>query len=143
MFLITSNEEVIAQFPVQHVVLKDADRLKRLFKQTPQQASPTTRNQQGWTIAELRPGMKQITFSGTVQQISPTNIVTARWGDEVVIANATIADATGTILFSLWNAQIDRVQEGTHIEIRDCRVARYRGALQVRLGRTGSFQILD
>ena len=95
MFLITSGEQVIAQFPVQHVILKDADRLKRMLKNAPYRPISTTPSQQGWTIADLRPGMKHVTIAGTVQQVSPKNVVITRWGYPAVVANATVADATG------------------------------------------------
>jgi hypothetical protein len=143
MFLITSGDEVIAQFPLPLVILNDADRLKRLFKDTSQQPPKLTNTPQRRTIADLRSGMKHVTVTGTVQTISSKNIVTTRWGTETVVANATITDGTGTILFSLWNAQIDQVHEGDRIKIRDGYIIRYRGALQIRLKRNGSYQILD
>jgi replication factor A1 len=142
-FLITSGDKVIAQFPMSRVILKDADRLKRLFKDAPQHSPKSTSTQQRETIANLRPGMKHVTIAGTVQHISSTTVVTTRWGTEAVVANATITDGSGTILFSLWNAQIDRVQEGDSIEIRDGYIVAYHGALQIRLKRNGSYQILN
>ena len=51
------------------------------------------------TASEIEKSDLNITIAGTVQQISPKNVVITRWGYQVVVANTTVADATGTILF--------------------------------------------
>lgn len=141
MFLITSDDQVIAQFPIPFSILKDAQSLKQLLNRTPRQTSVTKPTHDQWSIGDLRPGMKSVTITGTIQQISSKSVVTTRWGTETIVANATISDGTGTILFSLWNAQIDHVHIGDQIEIRNGYTIVYRDMLQIRTGRKGSYGI--
>jgi hypothetical protein len=142
MFLITSGDQVIAQFPIPLTILKDDQSLKHMLNQTTRQTSVTQSSQDQRIIGDLRPGMKSITITGTIQQISSKSRVFTRWGTEAVVANATVSDGTGTILFSLWNSQIDHVQVGDHIEIHNGYIIMYRNLLQIRLGRKGSYEII-
>jgi hypothetical protein len=143
MFLITSGDQVIAQFPIPFTILKDVHGLKQLLNRTPRQTPVTKPAKDRWSIGDLRPGMKSVTIMGTVQQISSKSVVTTRWGTQTVVANVTISYGTGTILFSLWNSQIDHVQIGDHIEIRNGYIITYRDMLQIRLGRKGSYGIVN
>jgi replication factor A1 len=57
------------------------------------------------------------------------------------VSNVKITDDTGSIRLSLWNKQIDTVNVGDEIDIRGGHVAKYRGNLQLRLGKKGSVSI--
>jgi len=44
---------------------------------------------------------------------------------------------------NLWNEQIDKVHVGDIIELKNCYISRYRGELQIRLGKIGTLSIID
>lgn len=137
IFLITSGETVITQLPIKHLLLQDADNLK-LVLQRLKLSLITQSHPKQWTIGELQQGMQHVTIVGTVLDITPKSVVNTRWGTQSTVANATLSDGTGTIVFSLRNAQIDRTHVGDRVEIRSGYIVTYRDTLQIRLGQKGS-----
>jgi ssDNA-binding replication factor A large subunit len=61
-----------------------------------------------------------------------------RFGQWAHFTNIKIADDTGSIHLNLWNKQLQNHDVGDPIEIKNGHVARYRGELQLRLGRKGT-----
>lgn len=59
------------------------------------------------------------------------------------VSNVKIGDETGSMTLNLWNEQIDKVHVGDIIELKNCYIARYRGELQLRLGKIGTLSIID
>ena len=57
------------------------------------------------------------------------------------MANALIADETGTIKISLWGPQTNAVSVHDVIQIKNARVASFRGELQLRVGRYGRISV--
>jgi hypothetical protein len=94
-------------------------------------------------IGDLRFGMKGINIIAKIIEIPPAIGVNTRWGSSASVSNVKIADETGSTQLSLWNDQIGMVHIGDVIELKNCYVARYAGALQVRLGRKGTLSIMN
>ncbi len=146
IFLITKNGGVIAQFRVQDETLQrtdvsfdssmDSGRIrKEIAKQTP------TPNQ--LKISDLRVGMKKISITGEVTEVSNPTKVHTQFRDNAVVSNAVIEDETGTILLCLWDQQVNSVTAGNHVEIKNAHVASFKGEKQLRLGKTGTVNVLE
>lgn len=59
------------------------------------------------------------------------------------VANAVIKDETGEVKLTLWNEQIDNVQEGQKISIENGWVKEYREELQVSTGKFGKLNVVE
>ncbi len=90
-------------------------------------------------IASLRPN-SNATIDATIIEISPIRDVTTSRGPSQV-ADATLQDATGTILLTLWGDDTKRFSVGQKIRISDGWVKDFRGKLQISVGRSGTISI--
>ena len=140
MFLIETNSKVVAQLSVSKQFLLQkghpirdfmgTDRIRRyLAKKARQSLVPE--------IKDLRSGMTKICLKAKVLEIPKPNIVYTRYGNQASVANALIADETGTIRLCLWNEQIGSISTGDTIQIENARTATFRGQRQLRIGRMG------
>jgi replication factor A1 len=59
------------------------------------------------------------------------------------VANALIADDTGTIKLCLWNEQIDSVALGDTIQIENARTSMFRGERQLSIGKKGTLSSIE
>jgi replication factor A1 len=82
--------------------------------------------------------MKRVDLKAKIVEIPPVRRVMTRFGNRAKVTNIKIADDTGSIRLSLWNKRSDGLHVGDNVEIENSYVARYRGELQLRLGRKGT-----
>jgi replication factor A1 len=54
------------------------------------------------------------------------------------VAEALVADETGSVLLTLWNETIDEVNEEDAYEVRNGYVTLFRGSMRLNIGRYGS-----
>ena len=143
-FLITKEEKVVWQFPVNLESIRNPDLLKDHIHDIPlpqhveQKSYP--KNQQ---IDTLRVGMKGIDVTAKVIEVPPIRQVFTRWGSEAYVTNAMIADETGSIRLSLWNSRVDTVRVGDEVELTSCYVSRFAGEPQLRLRRKSTLAVIN
>jgi replication factor A1 len=141
-FLVTREEKVVAQFPIKTEVLENQNVFKNHLRQIPIQEirERYSRKNTGLqkTIGQLRYKMKKVDIKAKIIEIPPAIRVMTRFGSLAKVTNIKIADDTGSIRLSLWNKQMDDLYVGDKVEIENSYVARYRGELQLRLGRKGT-----
>ena len=89
------------------------------------------------SIKDLQDKMAQIHLKARVLEISKPNLVYTRYGNCASVANALIADNTGTIKLCLWNEQIHSVSVGDTIQIENARTSTFKGQRQLNIGRKG------
>jgi len=93
-------------------------------------------------INELRDGMKRINVTAKVTEKSDTREVTSRFKDQALkVANAVIADETGTIKLTLWNEQINQVNVNDTVKIQNGYVTSFRGEIQLNIGKFGTLTV--
>jgi replication factor A1 len=93
-------------------------------------------------IRDLRAGMKKVNLKAKVHEIPKPAQVHTQFGNTVMVVNALVGDETGKIKLCLWEAQINSVAVGDHIELRNGQVCVFRGEKQLRLGKNGALNIL-
>ena len=94
-------------------------------------------------INELRDGMRRVDLEAKVIQKSEAREVSSRYTNETYrVADATIEDETGTITLTLWNEQVDQVNEGDRVKIENGYIKSFRGELQLNSGKYGSLTVL-
>lgn len=58
------------------------------------------------------------------------------------VCSCAAKDKTGEVSLTLWNEDIDKVEEGTKVKIEKGWVSEYNGQLQVSAGKYGTLTIL-
>ncbi len=93
-------------------------------------------------IKDLRDGMKRISIEAKVTEKSDTREVTSRLKNQThKVANAIIADETGTIKLTLWNEQIDQVDVDKTVKVENGYVTSFRGEIQLNIGKYGQLTV--
>ena len=146
IFLITKDNDVVAQFRVQEEFLlrKDnpfeswmsTDKIKKkIAKQNTESAYSR--------IRDLRAGMKHINLKAQVLEIPKPAQVHTQFGNTVMVVNALVGDETDKMKLCLWEGQIGAISIGDCIELKNGQVCLFRGEKQLRLGKNGSLCVLD
>jgi len=90
-------------------------------------------------IKDLRNGMRQVSVEAKVVEKGDPREVRSRYKDETYqVADATVADETGSIKLTLWNEQIDQVNVGNKVKIENGYVTSFRGEVQLNVGKFGT-----
>jgi len=93
-------------------------------------------------IKELHSGMKNVSIEAKVTEKSETREVMSRFKDETYkVANAIIADETGTIKLTLWNEQINQVNVNDTVKIENGYVTSFKGEIQLNTGKYGKLAV--
>ena len=93
-------------------------------------------------INELKPGQGKVNIKGKVTELGTVREF-EKFGKPGKVANAKMADDTGKITLTLWNEEIDKVKEGSNVEITNGWVKEYQGEMQVTAGRFGELHVLS
>lgn len=146
VLLITKGPKVVAQFPIpKNFLLKRNNPIKNLRKTNVLRRHLIKKNKEPHSlhIRDLRTGMKQVNLKAKVLEIARPTLVFTRFGNYASVANALIADETGTIKLCLWNEQIKSISIGATVQIENARVSMFRGERQLRIGKNGILSIVE
>lgn len=92
-------------------------------------------------ISELKAGTKNVNLEAEVVSIEAPREINK--GDRMLrVANATIRDSSGTITMTLWNDEIDKVQEGSQVRVENGYVNTWQNTPQLTLGKFGKLTVL-
>jgi replication factor A1 len=144
IFLFTSGRKVVAQFPISIAILQGKNQLDS-HTQTILARTSSVKNLERviFKIGDLKAGMKRVSLKAEMLEIPKSKIVYTRYGTTACVSNALIRDETGSMKMSLWNQQIDMVQQGDVIDVKNGQVAWFSGERQLRLGRSGSLSVIE
>jgi replication factor A1 len=143
IFLLTNGSKVAAQFSIpKDFLLEKPNPIKNLRKAVMLRRHLPRQNRGShfFHIKDLQVGMKQINLKAKVLKISEPTLVFTRFGNYASVANALIADETGTIKLCLWNEQIETMSTGSTIQIENANVSAFRGEKQLRIGKKGRLE---
>ena len=144
MFLILANSKVVAQLSVFKEFLLEKGHPIRDFMETDKIRRFITkraRQSYGLQIRDLRSGMAQVCLKAKVLEFPKPSLVYTRYGNYASVANALIADETGTIRLCLWNEQIQSVSAGDNIQIENAWASTFKGQRQLNIGRKGLLSV--
>jgi replication factor A1 len=87
--------------------------------------------------------MKRVNVEAQVTEKGNPREVMSRYKDETyTVADAVVADETGSIKLTLWNEQIDQVNVNDKIRIENGYVTSFKGEIQLNVGRYGKLTVL-
>jgi len=146
MFLILKGSKVVAQFSVcKEFLLEQSNPIRNLMKTAMIRRYVNRKNKLPiiLPIRELQAGMVQVSLKARVLEIPEPTLVFTRYGNYASVANALIADETGTIKLCLWNEQIRKISPGDTIQIENARASTFKGEKQLRIGKKGTLTNVD
>ncbi len=91
-------------------------------------------------VNELKPSQNG-TVTGEITAVEPAREVVTKFGKKMRVANATLRDDTGEITLSLWNDDIDKIQQGQQVTVDNGWVTEFKGNLQISTGKFGKLVI--
>ncbi len=143
IFLFTNGRKVVAQFPISTTILQGKNQLESYMKTISAKVSSVKKECANLKVKDLKAGMKKVSLKAKVLEIPKSKVVYTRFGTWASVSNALIGDETGSIRMSLWNQQINTVSKGDVIDIKNSKVARFNGELQLKLGRSGNLYVIE
>ncbi len=137
-FLLTVGKKMVAQLRLKESLLNDQTRtrtiFKRLIESNPQKkkVKQTISNPK---IRDLKVGSKVTELKAKVISKEPTQRVQSRWGNTFLFSMAAISDGTDVINLPLWNSQTNMISIGDEVQIKNGRVAVFRGERQLNISK--------
>jgi len=93
-------------------------------------------------IAELRNGDKRVSVEAKVVEKGNPRQVMSKYGTETYsVADAVVADDSGSIKLTLWNEQIAQVNVNDRIKIENGYVTSFKGEVQLNVGKYGKLAV--
>lgn len=95
-------------------------------------------------IGELTPSSRAINVKAKVVSKSEVrNIAAGRDGAPHRVCDALIGDETGCVYLTLWDDNIEKVNEGDTVNIGNGYVTLFRGNMRLNVGRYGTLEIAE
>jgi len=94
-------------------------------------------------IEKLTPSSREVNLIVKVVSKSEVRNTTGRDYSIHRVADALVGDETGCVYLTLWDDNIDKVNEEATLRITNGYVNLFRGNMRLNIGRYGSFQVLE
>ena len=92
-------------------------------------------------VSDLQPYSKQVnTTVKVVQKGEARETVSRQDGTTHRVLDALVGDDTGTIYMTLWDDNIDKVNEGDSVMVKNGYVRPFKGSMRLNIGRYGSLE---
>lgn len=93
-------------------------------------------------ISEMKPGTGNVEVTGEIVNLDAPREIN-KMGRTLRVANATLKDASGTIVLVLWNDDIDKVQVGNTVKIVNGYINTWQDKTQLTLGKFGKMEVVE
>jgi replication factor A1 len=94
------------------------------------------------TVEELSPEDDDVEITGTIAELPTPRAVSTRYGQKK-ITTVTFEDETGTIDLTLWEEEIDAIEEGVNVKITGAYVREWADDIQLNIGRDGNIEQVE
>jgi len=94
-------------------------------------------------MEKLTPDSREVNIIVKVVSKSEVRNVTGRDYSTHRVADALVGDETGCVILTLWDDNIDKINEEATLRITNGYVNLFRGNMRLNIGRYGSFQLLE
>jgi replication factor A1 len=93
-------------------------------------------------VGELTPASRAVNVKAkVVSKTEVRNIAAGRDGAPHRVSDALVGDETGCVYLTLWDDNIDKVNEGDSIAVGNGYVTLFRGNMRLNIGRYGTLEI--
>lgn len=94
------------------------------------------------TIEGLTVESEDVEIEARIRDIQTPRIVNSKYGQKRITL-ATLEDDTGDIQVTLWEEQIDAVEEGATVRVEGAYTRDWAGDLQLNIPRDGDIEVID
>lgn len=94
------------------------------------------------TVEELNPEADDVEITGTIAELPTPRAVTTKYGQKK-ITTVTFEDDTGSIDLTLWEEEIDAIEEGAQVQITGAYVREWADDIQLNIGRDGNIERVE
>ncbi|HEV8595550.1 MAG TPA: single-stranded DNA-binding protein [Thermoplasmata archaeon] len=91
-------------------------------------------------VKELNPSTKQVNLLAKVVSVGDRRTIDSKFGGSRTLCEAVVGDETGTVILSLWEAQIGTVGTGSVLQVNNGYVSLVRGRIRLNVGKYGSLE---
>ena len=103
------------------------------------EATPTATN---FNINDLNENSKNVNATIKVIEIGETKDIPSRFGDKRV-CEVKVADASGSILLSLWDDQIGKIAVGDTLSVQNGYISIVRNSMRLNIGKYGKMLLSE
>ena len=93
-------------------------------------------------IKDLKVGQGKADIEAVVKSKSEPRTFN-KYGKDLKVASAVIVDASGEIVLSLWNDDIDKINVGDKVKVTNGYVSEFNGTKQLSAGKFGKLEVVD
>jgi len=94
------------------------------------------------TVEELSPESDEVEITGEITELPTPRAVSTRYGQKK-ITTVTFEDETGSIDLTLWEEEIDAIEEGATVHITGAYVREWADDIQLNIGRDGNIEMVE
>jgi replication factor A1 len=95
-------------------------------------------------VGELTPTSRAVNvIAKAVSKSEVRNIATGRDGAPHRVCDALVGDETGCVYLTLWDDNIEKVNEGDTVSVKNGYVNLFRGNMRLNVGRYGTLEIAE
>ncbi len=92
-------------------------------------------------VADLNPRSRRVNVTVKVVSKNPVREVASRTdGTSHRVTEALVGDDSGTVLLTLWDDDIEKVNEGDVFNVNNGYVTLFRGSIRLNIGRYGTLE---
>jgi replication factor A1 len=91
------------------------------------------------TVEELDPEADDVEITGEIAELPTPRAVSTRYGQKRIVT-VVFEDETGQVDLTLWEEEIDAIEEGAEVEIEGGYVREWADDLQLNIGRDGNIE---
>ena len=95
-------------------------------------------------VNELKPGLRGINIKVRCNSKNEEReVISRRTGETLRVTEALVGDETGSVLLTLWNEDIDRMQEDRVYQLSNAYTTVFKGSLRLNIGKYGSMEEIE
>ncbi len=95
-------------------------------------------------IGELNPSSRAVNVLAKVLSKSEVrNVAAGRDGEPHKVSDALVGDETGCVYLTLWDDNIEKVNDGDTVNIKNGYINLFRGNMRLNVGRYGTLEISE
>ena len=93
-------------------------------------------------VEELSPEADDVEITGKISELPTPRAVSTRYGQKKIVT-VVFEDDTGSIDLTLWEEEIDEIEEGAEVHIQGAYVREWADDIQLNIGRDGDIEAVE
>ncbi|EGQ42876.1 MAG: OB-fold nucleic acid binding domain family protein [Candidatus Nanosalina sp. J07AB43] len=94
------------------------------------------------TVEELDPEADDVEITGEIAELPTPRAVSTRYGQKRIVT-VVFEDETGDVDLTLWEEEIDEIEEGAQVQIEGAYVREWADGVQLNISRDGDIERVD